>query len=172
MNLHIKGNPFNDKKYWANVLFRFKSGDRLAFEEIYSEYVDTLFAYGSKITNNKELIQDSIQDLFIDMYKYKINLEKPETNTIKVNSQSVEITSFEGSGRLNIDSLEEIELHKLLSGNPYLISGEVAQAIMEAKHGGSSAFIEINFNDTEVKYVSDAFEVIGDVKISYFSRGR
>lgn len=79
MNLHIKGSQFKDKEYWANAWLRFKSGDRSAFEEIYSEYIDTLFAYGSKITTNKEIIQDSIQDLFIDMYKYKINLEKPDS---------------------------------------------------------------------------------------------
>ena len=79
MNLHIKGNQFKDNLYWADTWYRFKSGDRLAFEEIYSEYFDTLFAYGSKITTNKEIIQDSIHDLFIDMYKYKINLEKPDS---------------------------------------------------------------------------------------------
>jgi RNA polymerase sigma factor (sigma-70 family) len=58
---------------------RFNSGDRFAFEEIYSEFIGVLFSYGSKMTNDKELIKDSIQDLFIDLYRSKINLHKPES---------------------------------------------------------------------------------------------
>ena len=70
---------FKDKAYWITTWSRFKSGDRFAFEEIYSENIDTLFAYGSKITNDKELVMDCIQDLFIDIYRYKIDLKKPES---------------------------------------------------------------------------------------------
>lgn len=73
------GDSYKDKVYWINTWSRFKGGDRSAFEEIYSEYIDTLFAYGSKITGDKELVKDSIQDLFVDMYRYKINLQKPES---------------------------------------------------------------------------------------------
>jgi RNA polymerase sigma factor (sigma-70 family) len=31
------------------------------------------------MTHDKELIKDSIQDLFIDLYRYKINLRNPES---------------------------------------------------------------------------------------------
>ena len=58
---------------------RFKSGDRYAFEEIYSEFIDALFAYGIKISHNRELVKDSIQDIFIDLYRYEIDLKKPES---------------------------------------------------------------------------------------------
>lgn len=74
-----KGDLFKDKACWKTTWSRFKAGDRFAFDEIYSEYNDTLFAYGSKITNDRELVLDSIQDLFIDMYRYKIDLQKPES---------------------------------------------------------------------------------------------
>ena len=74
-----KGILFKDKAYWANTWIRFNSGDRFAFEEIYSEYIDVLFAYGSKLTNDHDLIKDSIQDLFIDLYKHKIDLRQPES---------------------------------------------------------------------------------------------
>ncbi len=72
-------NFFKDKAYWISTWVRFNSGDRFAFEEIYTEFIDSLFAYGSKMTQDKELIKDSIQDLFIDLYRYKINLRLPES---------------------------------------------------------------------------------------------
>jgi RNA polymerase sigma factor (sigma-70 family) len=74
-----RSNLFKDKSYWISLWVRFNSGDRFAFEEIYTEYIDVLFAYGLKMTHDKELIKDSIQDLFIDLYRYKINLRLPES---------------------------------------------------------------------------------------------
>lgn len=72
-------NLYKDKSYWIATWGRFNSGDRSAFKEIYSEYIDVLFAYGSKMTHDKELVRDSIQDLFIDLYRYKIKLRQPES---------------------------------------------------------------------------------------------
>lgn len=65
-------------KYWENIWEKFKAGDRQAFETIYNEFVDVLNAYGSKITSNNELLEDSIQDLFINIYKYGRKLRQPE----------------------------------------------------------------------------------------------
>lgn len=59
---------------WEN----FQQGDKKAFEIIYNEFVDVLFDYGTKITSNKALVEDAIQDLFIDIYKYSIHLRHPE----------------------------------------------------------------------------------------------
>ncbi len=70
---------FGEKVFWINVWQRFKSGDRNAFTEIYNKYINVLFAYGSGITSDKELVKDCIQDLFIDLYRYKINLQKPKS---------------------------------------------------------------------------------------------
>ncbi len=67
-----------DREYWQGIWELFINGNRLAFHEIYNEYVDVLFAYGMKITPNRELVQDCIQDLFISLYKYRKNLTKPE----------------------------------------------------------------------------------------------
>ncbi len=67
-----------NKDYWQFVWSKFKTGDRGAFEEIYNEFTDQLFAYGAKITSDRELVKDSIQDLFIDLYKYNPNIKNPE----------------------------------------------------------------------------------------------
>jgi RNA polymerase sigma factor (sigma-70 family) len=60
------------------VWLKFTTGDHNSFEEIYTEFVDPLFAYGSKITTDRELLKDCIQDLFIDLYKYRPKLKNPE----------------------------------------------------------------------------------------------
>lgn len=73
MDLRIK-----DRLYWQKVWKRFNTGDREAFEEIYEEFVDVLFDYGTKITSDRDLLKDCIHDLFISLYKYRKNLVNPE----------------------------------------------------------------------------------------------
>ena len=67
-----------NKDYWQLVWFNFKNGDRNSFEELFNEFADQLFAYGSKITDDRELLKDCIQDLFVDIYTYSPNLKNPE----------------------------------------------------------------------------------------------
>jgi RNA polymerase sigma factor (sigma-70 family) len=45
----------------------FRSGNEIAFEIIYKNYFDTLFNYGLKFVRDETLVEDVIQDLFIDL---------------------------------------------------------------------------------------------------------
>lgn len=72
------GNVIKDRNQWAGIWIRFREGDRSAFSEIYEEFIDVLFAYGSKITTDRELLKDCIQDVFINLYRYNLNLNHPE----------------------------------------------------------------------------------------------
>lgn len=67
-----------DRNQWIDVWRRFRLGDRFAFSEIYEEFADVLFAYGIKITSDRELVKDCIQDLFFNIYRYNIKLQQPE----------------------------------------------------------------------------------------------
>ncbi len=69
--------PLTDKEYWNFIWGKFRSGDRKAFQTIYNEFVDVLFSYGSRITPDRELIRDAIQDMFIDIYRYSPPLRNP-----------------------------------------------------------------------------------------------
>ena len=60
------------------VMFRFRSGDRAAFGEIYSGFIDSLLSYGFKITRDRELVKDCIQDIFVNIHKLKPDLHHPE----------------------------------------------------------------------------------------------
>jgi RNA polymerase sigma factor (sigma-70 family) len=53
---------------------RFKNGDVNALESVYRNHVRSLINYGSKITDDLDLIKDSIQDLFIELWKSRQNL--------------------------------------------------------------------------------------------------
>jgi RNA polymerase sigma factor (sigma-70 family) len=57
------------KKNEGNAWIMFKDGDDQVFSAIYSEYARNLYHYGLKFTNNRTIIEDSIQDLFLDLFK-------------------------------------------------------------------------------------------------------
>jgi len=69
----------DENEYWKVIWDKFRAGDRRAFETIYNEYVDALFVYGMKITPHHALVEDAIQDVFLDIYKYSSRLKKPES---------------------------------------------------------------------------------------------
>jgi len=53
---------------------RFKDGDIKALEGIYRLHADSLINYGLRITPDIDLIKDSIQDLFIELWKGRQHL--------------------------------------------------------------------------------------------------
>jgi RNA polymerase sigma factor (sigma-70 family) len=66
-----------DKAIWAS----FKSGNKNAFTFIFNTYIKILYAYGEKITRDKALVQDCIQDLFIELWRRRTALS--ETDSIR-----------------------------------------------------------------------------------------
>ncbi len=71
-------NLLKDRSHWLEVWARFRTGNQIAFSEIYEEFIDRLMAYGSKITRDRELVKDCIQDIFIDLYRLRPDLRNPE----------------------------------------------------------------------------------------------
>lgn len=117
-----------DRNQWLDVWKRFRSGDRYAFSEIYQGFADALFAYGSKITRDRELLKDSIQDVFYNLYRYNIKLNRPEylefylfrslkndiVRKIKNNSQEASLTE-DGLFQFDLKFQAEQEVHELES---------------------------------------------------------
>lgn len=56
--------------YWQDFI----GGCDRAFEGLYNMYIDRLFTFGKKYHHDGELIKDSIQDLFTDLYRYRGNI--------------------------------------------------------------------------------------------------
>ena len=92
----------------------FKNGDINALERIYRENIKPLINYGLKITNDLDLIKDTIQDLFIELWKSRQNLsdtDHPKFYLFRVLrnklSKAISNQSFvsEREMRISLDSL-------------------------------------------------------------------
>ena len=59
----------------------FQNGDRDAFASIYQKYIDELLSYGYRVTFDRQLIRDSVQDLFLHIWVRRGNLAM--TDSIK-----------------------------------------------------------------------------------------
>jgi RNA polymerase sigma factor (sigma-70 family) len=55
----------DDKTLWN----KFRKGEHNALSCIYSQYVNILFQYGMKFTSNRDLVMDSIHDLFENLLR-------------------------------------------------------------------------------------------------------
>ena len=59
----------------------FRKGDSAAFQQIYRLHIRDLLNYGHKVTTDVPLIEDSIHDLFIELWQSRANLS--DTDSIK-----------------------------------------------------------------------------------------
>lgn len=59
-----------EKQLWE----AFKKGDEHAFSIIFRDHYDFLYDYGLKLSQDEALVKDSIQELFIAMWRNKANL--------------------------------------------------------------------------------------------------
>ncbi len=62
-------------EYWKHFI----QGDQNAFRALYDLYADALFTYGIRYCSDEEIVKDSIHDLFIDLYRYRLKLN-PSVN--------------------------------------------------------------------------------------------
>lgn len=60
----------SDYLLWKRV----KAGETQAFHELYMQFADVLFSFGSIYSKDQEFVKDCIHDLFFDLYKYRKNL--------------------------------------------------------------------------------------------------
>ncbi len=67
----VHAEPGEDKR---DLWQRFKNGSDQAFEEIYNTYIDGLYSYGMQIIHNQDLVEDTIQELFVNIWSRRSNL--------------------------------------------------------------------------------------------------
>jgi len=111
-------------KLWQS----FKEGDRSAFEKIYRAHAKDLLAYGYKVVADKRLIEDSIQDLFFELWQSRENLRP--TSSIKFYLFKAlrykMIRNAKANGIAFINSFDEIDTDcNEFSHEQYLIDLEV-----------------------------------------------
>jgi RNA polymerase sigma factor (sigma-70 family) len=79
MSQFVTINEYSGESHLWDQLVRY--GDKTALKSIYSAYARLLFNYGMHVTQNKDLVKDCIQDLFLELLKNHATLSK--TSSIK-----------------------------------------------------------------------------------------
>ncbi len=67
----------NDVDLWRS----FRNGDDHAFSMLYQTYIEVLYKYGHKLTGDSELVEDAIQDMFIELWNSRQRLS--DTDSVK-----------------------------------------------------------------------------------------
>jgi len=98
-----------DKDYflWQS----FKDGGDDAFYRLYDQYADALYRYGLHFSKDKEFIKDCIQDLFLDLYKYRTKLSTTD------NIRYYLLRSLRRKIHHEIDKVKPIEYYNYQSEN-------------------------------------------------------
>jgi RNA polymerase sigma factor (sigma-70 family) len=114
LNLKTKSNKtIDDLAIWQ----AFKKGDKEAFAQIYQHFIDELLRYGYRVTTDRQLIKDSIQDLFLHLWNTRENLS--DTDSIRFylyrSLRNRILKNIENSQEEAIDSMAVFEniLHEL-----------------------------------------------------------
>ena len=58
---------------------QFKAGNEVAFSALYKRYIVLLYNYGEIITSDRELIEDSIHDLFVELWKNRKTIAQADS---------------------------------------------------------------------------------------------
>ncbi len=57
----------------------FRRGDTQAYEAIYRRYAPALFSYGKRLTSDYDLVRDTIQDVFVEIWQRREHLTDLQT---------------------------------------------------------------------------------------------
>jgi len=70
----ITPSSIDDQLLWT----AFKKGDKPSFERLFNNYYPALINYGHKFTQDKFIIEESVQDLFVKLWNNRISLGDPQ----------------------------------------------------------------------------------------------
>lgn len=119
----------NDNIVWR----RLKSGNKDALAQVYQRYVRDLYSYGKKITLDEKLIEDSIQDLFVDIWQSRERLSDLETARFYL-FRSLRRRIAKVKTRDVTQAISELEMH---NAAPIIDSHETAIILQEESENTS-----------------------------------
>ena len=105
----------------------FKNGDRVPFEKLYKFYINDLLSYGYRVTSDRQLIRDSIQDLFLHLWQTRSNLS--DTDNVRFylyrSLRNRIVRNIEKTNHTSIDTTNLFEnIIEALSGEEEFIENE------------------------------------------------
>jgi RNA polymerase sigma factor (sigma-70 family) len=118
----------DDQHRWLNFLH----GDKSALSSIFLEFHDDLFRYGHRLSGDENLVKDSIQDLFLKLWKNRSNLRP--IDDIKpylfrsLRNHIIDSLELEKS-RLILDNETDYPFYITYSPEDFLINHQVSEEI-------------------------------------------
>jgi len=117
----------------------FKKGDREAFAQLYNLYIEDLLSYGYRVTSDRQLIRDSIQDIFLYIWQTRSNLS--DTDSIRFylyrSLRNKIVRNIEKNKHATIDSAHLFEnIIGVLSVEDDIITSEqLSEQLIKLKRG-------------------------------------
>lgn len=146
----------------------FQQGNKLALAACYHEYADYLYNYGCKFTDNTSLVEDTIQDLFLKLWKNRANLGQPASvkNYLLKSLRGLLIRNINKTQRYASDELLEENYVFLLEGSPENIRIASEQAAFRS-HSLNTALDQLTPRQREaifLRFYEDmSYEDIADI---------
>ncbi len=110
----------------SGLWLSFKAGSRNSFKEIYEKYYDSLFEYGFRISNDTQLVEDTIQELFIKIWNNRSRLG--DVTSVKpyllVSLRGAIYNRLEKHTRMRIQELNESVFDLVFSAESEFINRE------------------------------------------------
>jgi RNA polymerase sigma-70 factor (ECF subfamily) len=122
----------NDNEKDILLWNRFRDGCTEPFVIIFRNYYSQLFNYGYKITNSTTLVEDAIQELFIDLWRSKGKAEIVSLKAYLFKALKFKlIKSINKAGKTNFFFSETDEHEFELSHEMFLIEGQDNQELSQ-----------------------------------------
>ncbi|WP_158857217.1 RNA polymerase sigma factor [Lunatibacter salilacus] len=126
MNRKTAENAVNLEKTPEELWVELTLGDKKAFEQLYRRYINGLFQLGISLCGNPDFVQDCIQELFIDLWKYRRSIK--ETDNVK----SYLFRSL--SNKMNAERKKEGRWLKRQSSTAFALSSHLESIETELVH--------------------------------------
>lgn len=72
--MHLQLKQKSDKELWKLL----QKSNKVAFSLLYKRHVHSLYGFGLKLSSDKEIIKDTLQELFIDFWNKRASLSTVE----------------------------------------------------------------------------------------------
>jgi RNA polymerase sigma factor (sigma-70 family) len=135
-----------DQQLWKDI----HNSDELSYTLLFERYHRTLYNYGSKLTPNTAIVEDAVQDVFIDIWRLRHNLNEHVTSVKFYLYRALRRRIHVAHGKFPLTE-------ELTSLNSNEISSDLADS--------ETALIDKESNATRAKRVSQLLQELPDRQV-------
>ena len=137
----------------SNLWDQLRNGDKIALKEIYELHVEYLFNYGRKIFQDTHVTEDSIQELFVEIWEKRNNLGATDSirRYLATSLRRKIVARYKKESKSkSVDQFDQIDFQVDLSIDELIISDEISK---ENAAKLQTAFKELSARQREVLYL-------------------